>query len=134
MKALIRELDRVFSIYIRLRDTNENGAGRCISCNNPVSYSKMNAGHYISRNIKCIRWSEVNVNGQCVRCNMFYEGNIPGYREGMIKKYGQQTLNDLELARHKTQKISRFELYTMIGLYKKEARKLLEGKNFTIKI
>ena len=133
LKPLIKELDRVFSIYIRLRDTGEDGFGQCISCHSYLPYKKANAGHYISRNVYSIRWSEVNVNFQCVHCNFHLEGNNTGYREGILKKYGQKTLNELELARHKEAELSRFELTTLIKFYRSESKKLLKDKNFTIK-
>jgi len=47
--ALEKELDRVFSIFIRMREANENGIVHCISCGKAVHWTAMDNGHYIAR-------------------------------------------------------------------------------------
>jgi hypothetical protein len=41
-------------------------------------------------------FSEINVNCQCASCNLFLEGNRPEYRKYLIKKHGEQVVEDLE--------------------------------------
>lgn len=53
-KTWIEKLDRVFSLYIRLRDSKEfhfKGC-RCISCGKVKPYDMFDAGHFVSRNAK----------------------------------------------------------------------------------
>ena len=42
------KLDRIFSIFIRKRDTKE-GYGFCISCGKPITFETCDCGHYINR-------------------------------------------------------------------------------------
>ena len=80
--TLIRKLDRIFSEYIRKRDTNHKGQVECISCQKTFQYKEVDAGHFISRKYLRTRWDEKNVHGQCRRCKikMLYLGsNQNGY-------------------------------------------------------
>lgn len=93
------KLDRIFSIFIRKRDTKE-GYGFCISCGKPITFETCDCGHYINRVHMSTRYDEMNCNGQCKKCNRFDEGNIQGYRKGLIKKYGLEKVELLELKKH----------------------------------
>lgn len=64
----IKKLDRVFSEYIRLRDTMPNGMFRCISCGKIKPYSQADCGHYHSRTHMSIRFDEENCNAECKYC------------------------------------------------------------------
>ena len=80
-------LDSAFSRYIRRRDCPD-GAGRCISCGRPITFSTCDAGHYIPRTHTATRWNVCNVNAQCRTCNRLRGGNPDGYRRGLIDRYG----------------------------------------------
>ena len=56
--TLIRKLDRIFSEYIRKRDTNHKGQVECISCQKTFQYKEVDAGHFISRKYLRTRWDE----------------------------------------------------------------------------
>lgn len=65
------KLDRVFSEYIRLRDTaghSKDGYFRCISCGQIKPYSQADCGHYIGRQHMATRYNEINCNAQCRNC------------------------------------------------------------------
>ncbi len=65
------KLDRVFSEYIRLRDTaghSKEGYFRCISCGQIKPYSQADCGHYIGRQHMATRYNEINCNAQCRNC------------------------------------------------------------------
>lgn len=65
------KLDRVFSEYIRLRDTaghTKDGYFRCISCGQIKPYSQADCGHYIGRQHMATRYNEINCNAQCRNC------------------------------------------------------------------
>jgi hypothetical protein len=102
---------KVFNAYIRNRD-KDNG---CISCPAPVDH----AGHYLSAGHHGhLRFNEMNVNGQCLRCNNFLHGNLINYRQGLVKKYGEQKVLILESMAHGVKKWSRVELIAIIEHYK----------------
>ena len=84
IKTLKRKLDDVFSIYIRLRDSDDKGFCRCISCGKIQHWEDVDCGHYVNRSHMGTRYSERNCNAQCRHCNRFMEGNIQNYRKGLI--------------------------------------------------
>jgi hypothetical protein len=110
------ELWRVFSLYIRQRDADENGIIRCISCGKPMSWRHSDAGHYYSRTFSGIKYHEKNVNAQCKQCN-FRQGNAQGYKKGLVAKYGEDVLDHLDLVKHNKSKYTRFELQALTDFY-----------------
>lgn len=76
-----------------------------------------------------LRFSEKNCNAQCRSCNRFDEGNIQGYRRGLIGKYGEGIVLMLEASKNEVNKISEFELKAMIDYYKKEVKKMKNKEN-----
>lgn len=117
------KLDKVFSEYIRKRDTN-NGVFRCISCGKLLPYEQADCGHYINRKHMATRFDEMNCNAQCRSCNRFDEGNMQGYRRGLVALYGEQQVTLLEAKKHNFRKYSDFEYDVLIKHYKEEIKKL----------
>lgn len=69
--TLKAKLDRVFSEYIRLRDTEghtKDGFFKCVSCGQIKPYSQADCGHYIGRQHMATRYNEINCNAQCRYC------------------------------------------------------------------
>lgn len=122
------KLDTVFSRYIRLRDARKGGLVQCISCGRIIPFDQSDCGHYINRQHMATRYSEKNCNAQCRSCNRFDEGNIQGYRRGLIAKYGEPTVLLLESLKKEINKISDFEYQTMIDFYRKEVKRLEKEK------
>ena len=120
---LIDKLDKVFSLFIRLRDS-QNGAFKCISCGQWKRFEQADCGHYVNRQHMALRYSEMNCNAQCRKCNRFMEGNIQGYRKGLIEKYGEPQVELLESMQNQTCKISEFELEQMIIFYTEKVKEL----------
>lgn len=122
------KLDRVFSEYIRLRDADENGFVRCISCGKVHHWKQVDNGHYVNRKHLSTRWHEKNCNGQCRACNRFDEGNMLGYTKGLIKKYGSGILDELEVMKYQTSKLTTFEGRLLVKDYQKKVSDLLKKK------
>ena len=118
--AAMRKLDRAFSIYIRTRDSQEfeGRQFRCISCGRILPIAQADAGHYINRTHMSLRYSEDNVHAQCRRCNRFDEGNMVGYRQGLIEKIGEQRLVLMEAQKYAKHKLSVAELLILADHYK----------------
>lgn len=119
--SLRKKMVRVFNEFIRLRDKNL----ACISC----GVSRVDhAGHYWPTSIcpqPSMRFHEQNVNGQCVKCNTFLEGNRIHYKIGLIKKYGKQIVDDLDIVRSLRQSSwSGWEYKTMIKVYQDKIKEL----------
>ena len=126
------KLDRVFSQYIRLRDMLPGNVFQCISCGRIKPMSQADCGHYINRQHMSTRFSEVNCNAQCRNCNRFDEGNMSGYRAGLVRKHGETKVLLLESQKHEVRKYSDFEYEALICHYKTEIKKLLKSKNVDI--
>lgn len=122
-KANIKKLDKVFSMYIRKRDSKMFGgeAFRCISCNGIKPFDQSDCGHYYGRKIMNLRYDEKNCNAQCRHCNRFNEGFRQGYAQGLIRKYGQNILNELEVKSIQMRKWEDFEIKELINLYNEKA-------------
>jgi len=127
--TLKAKLDRVFSEYIRLRDTEghtKDGYFRCISCGQIKPYSQADCGHYIGRQHMATRYNEINCNAQCRFCNRFNEGLKGGYRQGLVQKYGEDKVLLLEASQRNTAKISGFEYEEMIKHYQQKTKELTQ--------
>lgn len=105
---------------------------RCISCGQIKPITQADCGHYINRQHMATRFSEINCNAQCRSCNRFDEGNMSGYRAGLVKKYGETKVLMLEMQKNTTRKYSDFEYIALIEHYKKEVKKLLIDKDTDI--
>lgn len=114
VKQLKKDADKFFSIYIRLRDS-DNGVGSCISCGATKHWKELQNGHFVSRSSSTLRYDEENCNAQCVGCNMFKQGNQYAYALALDLKYGDGTANKLHDRRFETHKFSKDELEEIIA-------------------
>jgi hypothetical protein len=119
------KLDKIFSEYIRLRDANlGNGYGKCISCGKIIHWKDGDCGHFINRKHMSLRFNDVNTNLQCRACNRFDEGNMEGYRRGLIAKHGEKIIDKLFAMKNEVCKISSVEYSIAIRHYQREVEKL----------
>lgn len=124
----VKTLDRWFSKYIRLRDTNGQGYGNCCSCGKLVFWKEAHAGHYINRSHWGTRWSEENVHLQCVRCNCFDESNASGYINFLMTKYGKNINDKLLFRKNVKKKYCDFELTELSKYYRGLVKKILKER------
>ena len=115
LSAIRRDLDKAFSAYIRKRDADENGMGRCITC---YRWAKLECGHFIPRQHIATRWSETNCAGQCSFCNRWQHGAQAEFYVILVKMYGEKTVNELMASKHKTMKFTRSQLEEMLERYR----------------
>ena len=126
--CLKAKLDRIFSEYIRLRDADEHGYCRCISCGKIVHRKQCDAGHFVNRRHMSLRYDEKNVNAQCRACNRFDEGNMTGYHAGLIKKYGESVIMYFELKKHNVSRMGKTEYIILINYYSEKVTELKKQK------
>ena len=88
-----------FSEFIRLRDSDKDGYGHCISCGERRHYKDfMDAGHFIPKSTgEYFYFNESNVHAQCRSCNGFNGGKRVEYRRELIKKIGKEKVEELEI-------------------------------------
>lgn len=125
----IDTLDKIFSEYIRLRDSDQYGMIRCISCGKRIKWKQADAGHYIYRSHMALRFDEKNVNAQCRECNRFKAGNLEKYKRGLIIKHGRFIIDYLENKKHEIRQFSDFEIEILILHYRKKIKILKEIKS-----
>jgi hypothetical protein len=111
ISKLLKKAEKVFNAYIRKRDLGL----QCISCQNAGTQ----AGHYFPVRYSGVRFSEFNVNLQDAYCNCYAYGNQAMYRIGLVKKYGEKAVKELEEEAIQTQykKWTRDELLEIIKKY-----------------
>ena len=119
----LQTVDKNFSMYIRLRDS-KNGYVKCCSCGKLVPIKESDAGHFVNRKHMSLRFNEINVNAQCRACNRFDEGNLPGYAQFLIDKYGKDIIKILLVEKQRVKKYTQFELKEMNKLYRKKIKEL----------
>ncbi len=129
-----KELWKVFSLYIRTRDKFS-----CFTC--PQNYSKrenlpypsaIQAGHFIEKSVGglVLYFDEKNVHAQCYQCNINRGGYHSEYYPRMIKKYGQELVDELQhLKRNGYRKISDLEYVNLIEEYQNKLECLLQKDN-----
>lgn len=118
-QKLVKELQIVFNAWIRKRDEGKP----CISCNRQGV--KLQAGHFFSVNgWSGLRFDEVNVNGECERCNCWDEHHLRFYEKNLRARIGIYEFLKLEerAAEYKRNgvKWNKAELIEKIKHYKDE--------------
>lgn len=108
-----KELDAIFSRYIRLRD-----GGKCYTCPKVGEIKAMQNGHFIPRQYLATRYDEVNNHCQCYACNMLYNGQPGAYATRLERDYGKGTVEMLEEKRKLTMLDFPYEYW--IEIYKEK--------------
>lgn len=125
VQTLVRKLDKVFSEYIRLRDSKPYAFKyfRCISCNQIKPYEQMDCGHFIGRTHMATRFDEENCHGECRMCNRFSADHMIYYQRNLERLIGRERV-DLLVARGKaTKKWTAWELEILIRHYTEEVKR-----------
>ena len=117
--TLLKQAQVLFNNFIKERDRNKEGDWTCISCGKKTI--KPNASYYASifRYLH-LRFNEDNVHVSCIRCNKWGEGNLIGFRKGLIKKIGIKKVEQLEkqaLNETLTKKFTESDIKTIKTLY-----------------
>lgn len=114
---LKKKADKVFSTYIRTRDSS-NGVAQCITCGVQKPIAQMQNGHFVSRKVNVLRYDEENCNAQCYSCNVMKYGEQYQYARALDLKYGDGTADRLHARRFETHKLTIQELEDIIDKYK----------------
>ena len=126
----IKKLDTIFSQYIRLRDTDEYGYGRCITCSNGFHYDEFECGHFRSRRNLTTRWLEENANAQCFECNR--KDDLAAYMIAMLNLHGMDVASDIIEKSKVDYKFTKDDYENMYKHYRAKVKELLKDKMFMI--
>lgn len=125
-----KKLWPIFSTFIRLRDSNENGYCKCFTCGGIRYWRNLDCGHGVKRQHMATKYHEQNNHAQCKLCNGPMGGGKPKqYKEEMNKRYGPGTWDSIEMLSRTVCKFGAFEIATMTFHYKEEIKKLKAAKN-----
>jgi len=128
ISKLKKELDKWFSLFIRLRFATKEGLCQCVTCGKVGHYKKMQCGHFQSRRHHATRWNEKNCAVQCIGCNCFQQGQQYRFSIYLDGRYGEGTAQELEYLAKQITKVSRSDYEENISYYKDVVKKLKKEK------
>lgn len=108
---LKKELDTVFSIYIR-----KVHPAKCYTCGK--TNTALQCGHFIARSYLATRFHEDNCRPQCVGCNIFGNGKPLDFEEHLKRDLGEEYVENLKKLRHQVLKLDRNWYIAEIAKYK----------------
>jgi len=129
ISKLKKELDKWFSLYIRIKDCNDNGMVKCYTSGRLYYYKEIHAGHFMSRRHLSTRWDEQNVKPQSAADNLFGQGEQ--FKFGMLldSQYGEGKAVELQIKARQSFKMSRVDYEEKISYYKELVKNLKKEKN-----
>lgn len=124
------KLDRIFSEYIRLRDSKEFGFKyfKCPTCGRVLPFEQSDCSHYFSRRSNATRFSEDNCMAECRYDNRFNSEHLHKLREALLRRIGEDRFKILEWKHNQPKKWSDFELQEMIKYYQEQIKEMLSEK------
>jgi hypothetical protein len=123
------KLWKVFSEYIRLRDSNDKGYGNCITCGKLCYYKEADCGHGVGRQYKAVKFDHRNNHLQCRKCNYYGAGEQAAYKEEVEKRYGKGTWEEIVISSRQVCKRGKVDIDVMTEYYKKEVARLKAEKS-----
>ena len=112
-----KEAKKSFQQWIRIRDKELP----CISCGTRKA-KEWHGSHYFDANkYSGLIFNERNVHKSCNHCNVFLHGNLLEYRKGLIERYGEAFVSELESISdaNRVYKYSKTELIEIKNKYDK---------------
>ena len=125
---VVRDLDAIFSQYIRLKESDEYGYCICVTSGQKMFWKEAQCGHFISRGKYPTRWDETNCHPQSVYSNIFLKGDYINYTIYMIDRYGREYVDELIDKSKQSVKIPTAELVEKISYYKSEVERIKSEK------
>ena len=121
----------MFSKFIRTRDalktTGTPEEALCVTCDRRYPIKKvggLQAGHFIQGRHPSVLFDERNCHAQCYGCNVMKKGNMVKYYKFMLKTYGQEVIDELELLDTKLTFLSAADYLDIYETYKQKLNEL----------
>lgn len=128
--TLLTLADKVFSLFIRKRDSDKEGFIECVCCGGRFHVEqKDNNGdkvvqclHFVVRTVYSLRYSEIACHAGCTWCNNDMDKNPKGLAYRQFRKYlvsciGEMDVRELETQRRNINKLSEGDLRDIIFRY-----------------
>lgn len=122
--TLIKELDGLFSEWLRRGNSDQNGKCECYICGYKARWQKMQAGHFVDRDQMSLRFDICNVYVVCESCNCFDDNHHERFKAAILSKRGQIILDVIEREKRSLKKWMPFELQGMIDFIKQDLKRL----------
>ena len=129
ISKLKKELDKWFSLYIRIKSCDDNGMVICFTSGRKYHYKNIHAGHFISRRHLATRWLEQNVKPQSAADNLFGQGEPYPFSLHLDSEYGSGTAEELQLIARQPFKMMRIDYVEKISYYKELVNKIKKEKS-----
>lgn len=117
VSVLKKQLDAIFSKYLRTYYADDTGMVECYTCKSMHRIESMHAGHFCSRRWLSVRWDFLNVMPQCVKCNIFDSGQQWLFAERLNTDFGRGTAEAIMEKSKQTVKMSRSDYEELIEDY-----------------
>lgn len=125
----------------KLRDTNENGVGKCISCHEIKERKELAGWHRYTRRYTTMCLMKENINAQCHTCNYITwpmgstvkkEQVNNEYDKSLVEKYGEKVLEKLKdsVRAYFQWQGKAYDLYKVVPKLIEENIKLWKTKKF----
>lgn len=124
LRTLVNKLDAIFSKYIRLSKADGRGNAQCFTCDKVAPITEMDCGHFVGRQHKSTRWSEINCQPQCRYCNRYCEGKKDVFAVRLIQTYGPHILMELQEQKNIITNYKPPDLEELIRSYKQKLKAL----------
>lgn len=122
----VKELDKIFSVYIRLKNADKEGYCICVTSGRRIHWKEIQNGHFYSRKYYPTRWNEDNCHPQSMSDNVFLRGNYIEYTKYMIDRYGREYVDELGRLAKSGQKIPTSVIMQKIEEYKLKVAQMLD--------
>jgi hypothetical protein len=122
--ALVKVLDREFSLYVRMSGAGSTGFVRCATCGQIFAWRDITLGHYISRSHHAVRWDLHNCAPQCRRCNCYRGGEQHRMRQYLVNRYGAGEVEAAEMRAQMSRAENADSLREKIAFYRGENKRL----------
>jgi len=118
------------SLFVRLRDSNAQGIGKCITCATECYFHNdcAQAGHFRGRKHLATFLHEQNVHLQCARCNGWGNGMSYEYGNALNSMYGAGTAEMLAAMENDAVSYKSDYYIERIMYFTESAQKLLNSK------
>lgn len=124
VQKLKKDLDKVFSEYIRKKHADWKGEVECYTCYKKFPIKNIQNGHFVSRVYTSLRWSIDNCKPQCYSCNIMKNGNMDEFA-ARLERETPGIVNQLNVWKHRpVSPLKALELELNIKEYKNKIKEL----------
>ena len=127
-----KNADKWFSIYIRVRDADNNGMCRCCTSDQVFHWKEIHCGHFMSRRFLSTRFDERNCASQSVYSNTYLQGEQYKFGQYIDKRWGEGTAQELMDKSRQLTKYTKQDYEDMVKDFRDMARSIAENKGIEL--